>query len=70
MGLTTRIYTTELVRVDLNEECFLVFFQYFPEISVFPIIGKKHEIPKFRENAEKTLKKTVLVKIDPKPQTD
>ena len=34
---------------------FQFFFQYFPEISVFSY-RKKHEIPKFRENAEKKQK--------------
>ena len=31
---TVRGPTSEILRVDLNEGCFLVFFQYFPGISM------------------------------------
>ena len=44
------------VRVDLNEECFSVFFSIFPKFWYFPILGRNQEIPKFRENTEKKLK--------------
>ena len=37
-----------MVRVDLNEECFSVFFCIFPKFRYF----QYQELPKFRENTE------------------
>ena len=59
-GRSKKKYKNHL-RVDLNEEYFLVFFRYFSEISVFScrkkIKGKNQETPNFRKNTEKINKK-------------
>ena len=45
-----------VLRVNLNEECFSLFFGIFPKFRYFPI-GKNRQIPKNRENTEINLKK-------------
>ena len=45
------------LKVNLNEECFSVFFpSIFPKFRYIPIIGKNRQMPKFRENTEINLK--------------
>ena len=54
VGLRDYVYSEPFVRVDLNGECFSVFFYIFPKFRHF-FLGKNHEIPEFRENTEKKL---------------
>ena len=70
VSLYVRCFAQTLVRVDLNEGCFLGFLQYFPEISVFLGINSfllliSRKIPKFRENTKKTGKRSSLTPLEP-----